>query len=140
MFQVGDLVYIKLQPYRQKSVVNRTCMKLSARFFGPYKVLERIGSVAYKLDLPATSKIHPVLHVSQLKKHVGLADVEAQLPPVDADGLLVKEPVQILERRMQKSGNVAVTEVLVRWSNTFPEDSTWENLHMLQQRFPHFHS
>ena len=140
VFQVGDLVYIKLQPYRQKSVVNRLCMKLSARFFGPYKVLDKVGSVAYRLALPPESKIHPVLHVSQLKRHVGQAAVQATLPLLDTDGLLVKEPVQILERRMQKAGNVAVTEVLVRWSNTFPEDATWENLQSLQQRFPQFHS
>ena len=113
-------------------MVNRLCLKLSARFFEPYKVLEKVGAVAYKLELPADSKIHPVFHVSQLKQHVGLDLVQTQLPMLDDDGVLVKEPVQILERRMTKSGNVAVTEVLVRWSNSFPEDATWENLQLLQ--------
>ena len=126
------MVYIKLQPYRQKSVVNRLCMKLSARFFGPYKVLEKVGSVAYKLDLPAESKIHPILHVFQLKSHIGQEPVQASLPPLDIDGLLLKEPVQILDHRMEKTCNVAVIEVLVRWSNNFPENDTWENLHLLQ--------
>ena len=81
-----------------------------------------------------------MLHVSQLKQHIGKVVVQSTLPLLDTDGLLVKEPVQILERRMQKAGNVAVTEVLVQWSNTFPEDATWENLKSLQQRFPQFHS
>ena len=137
-FSVGDMVYLKLQPYRQKSVVNRLCLKLSARFFGPYKVLEKIGAVAYKLDLPATSKIHPVFHVSQLKQHVGKLPVQSQLPLLDSAGLLVKEPVQIMDRRMRKSGNAAITEVLIRWSNTFPEDATWESWATIQRDFPHF--
>jgi hypothetical protein len=69
-FQIGDMVYVRLQPYVQSSLAHRANQKLVFRFFGPFKVLSTVGSVAYKLELSASSTIHPVFHVSQLKRAV----------------------------------------------------------------------
>jgi hypothetical protein len=59
-FVVNDFVYLKLQPYVQSSVAPRAHHKLLFKYYGPYKILERIGEVAYRLALPTTSRIHPV--------------------------------------------------------------------------------
>ena len=89
VFQPGEFVYLKLQPYRQVSVAVRINLKLAAKYYGPYEILRKVGSVAYKLSLPATSRVHPVFHVSQLKKAVGQAKVLHQLPQVNERGYLI---------------------------------------------------
>ena len=70
-FAVGDWVFLRLQPYRQQSLAYKGKWKLSPRYFGPFKVLKRIGPVSYKLELPPESKLHPVFHVSCLKLKLG---------------------------------------------------------------------
>lgn len=70
-FEVGDVVLLKLQPFIQTSVARRPFQKLAFRYYGPYTIQARVGTVAYRLNLPATSKIHPVVHVSLLKKALG---------------------------------------------------------------------
>lgn len=75
-FAVGDWVYVRLRPYRQVSVAgHNNYNKLLKRFFGPYQITERLGKVAYRLELPSNSKIHPIFHCSVLKPHQG--------PPTD---------------------------------------------------------
>jgi hypothetical protein len=66
-FQVGGSCTSEIATYVQGSVVNRAHPNNAFMFFGPFKVLQRVGSIAYKLDLPSTVLVHPVFHVSQLK-------------------------------------------------------------------------
>ncbi|KAL4592681.1 hypothetical protein LXL04_005684 [Taraxacum kok-saghyz] len=73
-FREGDMVYLKLRPYRQHSIVVRRFQKLAARFYGPFMVKQRIKKVAYTLDL------HPMFHVSQLRKAHETRDTPAALP------------------------------------------------------------
>lgn len=67
-FAVGDSVYLKLQPYRQQSLKTSTSHKLAPKFYGPFQILDKIGVVSNKLELPQSTKIHNVFHVSQLKR------------------------------------------------------------------------
>ncbi|XP_019153545.1 PREDICTED: uncharacterized protein LOC109150023 [Ipomoea nil] len=138
-FAVGDLVYLKLQPYRQVSMAVRRNVKLSSKFYGPYEVLERIGQMAYRLKLPAGALIHPVFHVSQLKKRVSHGrSAQFEPPLIGPDEQPLTEPVAILGRRILKKNNAALVEVLVQWANLSPEEATWEEYHHLMSQFPNF--
>ena len=70
-FKVGDEVYLKLRPYRQHSLARNKCEKLAPKFYGPYKIIEKIGEVVYRLMLPPEAVIHNVFHISQLKLKLG---------------------------------------------------------------------
>jgi hypothetical protein len=113
-FEVGDLVFLKLQPYIQSSLAPRANQKLAFKFFGPFSVVQKVGSVAYKLALPPSSSVHPVFHVSQLKKAVGASvAVSSSLPD---DMLQLQVPEQILKRRMVTRGVKLVHQGLVKFS------------------------
>lgn len=115
-FEVGDWVYLRLVPYQLQSLAPHSNHKLQPRFFGPYEIVEKIGIVAYKLDLPPGTKVHPVFHVSCLKKHLSPTTTPSSVVPVITDdGLCHLEPAAILERRMYKKGNSAEVQLLVHW-------------------------
>ena len=84
---VGDWVYLKHQPYRLKSLAKKRNEKLSPRFYGPYQIKKQIGLVAFELDLPPASKIHPVFHASLLKKAVAATANPQPLPPMLSEDL-----------------------------------------------------
>lgn len=121
-FDIGDWIYVKLQAYMRQSVVRHLNHKLSPLYYGPYRIEDRIGKVAYKLELPAHSKINPTFHVSKLKKSVKQGTtVSSTLPGAIFEELV---PLCILNRKMVKRGSRAATKVLVRWSQGGPEGST----------------
>jgi hypothetical protein len=67
-FVEGDHVLLCLQPYKKNSLKVEHCQKLVPKFYGPYTILKHVGQVAYHLDFPSSSKLHPIFHVSCLKK------------------------------------------------------------------------
>eukprot|EP00253_Pinus_taeda_P011926 PITA_11926 len=110
--------------------------KLSPKFYEPYQVLQGIGEVAYKLALPPTAKIHPVFHVSCLKKVIGHnCKIQTSLPELDEEGSIWLQPEQVLDTRLKQLRDRMIKEVLVKWRDTSPEDATWEPTTILQQ-FP----
>ncbi|GKD69281.1 transposon ty3-G gag-pol polyprotein [Tanacetum coccineum] len=140
-FLEGDLVFVKLQPYRQVTVAHRTSHKLAPKFFGPYKILKRVGQVAYQLQLPPGSLIHDVFHVSLLRKCEG--QVVPTAPVVLDDTVftpLTPQPECVLDERVIKKGKYRPrTEVLIKWVGKGREDATWETKWRFAKAFPDFH-
>ncbi|KAL4562009.1 hypothetical protein LXL04_034197 [Taraxacum kok-saghyz] len=135
-FVTGEWVYVKLKPYRQMSVSSRVHQKLAARFFGPFQIVSKIGPVAYKLDLPPTSRIHPVFHVSLLKKAIQ-AVVEQGLPPkLETDATDLVFPMAILNRRTVRNQDTEVEQWLVQWSGGTTKEATWEDRTTMENQFP----
>lgn len=136
-FSVGDKVLLKLQPYTQSSVANRPFPKLAFKYFGPYKVLERVGTVAYRLELPEGALIHPVFHISQLKPFIADYTPVFESLPVTTDLEAAEAvPLAVIERRLVKKGNTAVPQVKVSWTKLPASTTTWEDYNVLKQRFP----
>lgn len=84
-FEVGGKVLVRLQPYRQSTVVVRNNKKLSPLYYGPFEIIARNGIVTYELKLPDSSMIHPVFHVSSLKPFRGNIPHSTELPLLDQD-------------------------------------------------------
>jgi hypothetical protein len=138
-FMVGEWVFVKLRAHRQQLVVTRIHAKLAARYYGPYPILARIGAVAYKLKLPPGSKVHPVFHVSLLKKAVGNYHDDAELPELLSDEqAAVYEPEAVLATRKVRHQYEEIKEVLVQWKGKSAEEATWEEVMMMKSQFPTF--
>ncbi|KAL0399243.1 UNVERIFIED_CONTAM: Retrovirus-related Pol polyprotein from transposon.6 [Sesamum radiatum] len=135
-FNVGDWVLLRLQPYRQISVQSRPSQKLGRRFFGPFRILRRIGAVAYELALPAGAKIHPVFHISLLKPFRGDAPTCGTLPPEFLGPTPPRCPLRILRRRVGESPEDPL--ILVQWDDFDNSEPTWVPLSTLQSEFPEF--
>jgi hypothetical protein len=135
-FKVGEMVLLKLQPYALSTVVNRPCPTLAMKYFGPYKVIEQVGTAAYKLNLPPHCQVHPVFHVSHLKPFsADYSHVFSELPDPPHLDLADLQPELILDRQLSKKGNAAVTQVLVQWFSLPADMATWEDYNVIKSRF-----
>ena len=139
-FSVGDHVYIKVSPMKgvQRFGVKR---KLAPRYVGPYRILEKKGNVAYKVQLPvALRAIFPVFHVSQLKKCLRVPEERVEVRDIKLKSDLVYEekPVAVLDRKERETRNRVVKLYKVLWSNHGEEDATWETEDYLKEVYKTF--
>ncbi|KAL8099696.1 hypothetical protein AgCh_032095 [Apium graveolens] len=120
-FEPGQFIWLKLQPYRQRSLGKRSNHKLAPKFFGQFKILQRIGEVAYKLELPEHNKIHDVFHISLLKEFKGVPPASVPTLPLLKDGKITPQPESVIRSRL----NRGVVELLVAWAGLPLAESTW---------------
>ncbi|KAK3230913.1 hypothetical protein Dsin_002794 [Dipteronia sinensis] len=131
--QEASLELKKLKPWSNK--FNHTVNTHT----NPPKVEAQNGEVAYRLMVPARSQIHPVFHVSQLKKKVGaLVTTSLTLSQTSSNRQLLAYPVDVLEHKLIKRNNKAAVQFLVQWSNVNPKDATWEDALVLASQFLDF--
>jgi hypothetical protein len=133
-FVAGDSVFIKLQPYVQSSVARRANHKLAFKYFGPYNISRSINPTAYEVQLPPESRIHPIFHVSQLRKALLPGMIASPTPPIPTDVIAI--PMKILAHRWKRTSTGRREQVQVQWSTSATQDITWEDKLDLQQRFP----
>ena len=137
-FEVGDHVFLRVMPKRGVVRFGKH-EKLSPRFIGPFEILERIGTVAYRLALsPSMTGVHEVFHVSMLRKYtpdpahvVNWGQIE-----VDTDGTFEEGPVCIVDSRHQVLRRKTVRLVRVLWRHYGVEESTWELEDTMRATYP----
>ena len=137
-YQVGEKVLLKISPMKGVMRFGKKG-KLSPKYIGPYEIIQRVGKVAYKLDLPnELERVHNVFHVSQIRKYIPDATHVLQPETIEMDENLTYEerPVKILDTKVRSTRNKDVKIVKALWLNHNTEEATWEAEADMRKRYP----
>ncbi|GJR43661.1 putative reverse transcriptase domain-containing protein [Tanacetum coccineum] len=139
-FQVGDKVILKVLPWKGVIRFGKR-EKLNPRYVVPFKVLERVGDVAYKLELPEElSRVNNTFHVSNLKKCYACDEtISHSLDELHFNDSFsfVREPVEIMDREFKRLSQSRVPIIKVRWNSRRGPEFTWESEDQFWKKYPH---
>lgn len=111
--------------------------KLASKYYASYLVTEKIGKVAYRLQLPPKAKIHDVFHVSLLKRYEGNQHSICPKPPAFWE-VKDKKPKVIMDRRVVKRGNHVEAQLMIKWKDVDLSETSWEDAATLRRKYPWF--
>ncbi|GJR57199.1 putative reverse transcriptase domain-containing protein [Tanacetum coccineum] len=114
--------------------------KLNPRYIGPFKIIAKVGTVAYRLELPEKlSRVHSTFHVSKLKKCMADEPLAIPLDEIQVDDKLnfIEEPVEIMDREVKRLKQRRIPIVKVRWNSKRGPEFTWEREDQMQKKYPH---
>nr|GEZ19244.1 putative reverse transcriptase domain-containing protein [Tanacetum cinerariifolium] len=138
-FQVGDKVMLKVSPWKGVIRFGKRG-KLNPHYIGPFKILAKVGTVAYRLELPEQlSKVHSTFHVSKLKKCMADEPLAIPLDEIQVDNKLnfIEEPVEIMDREVKRLKQSRIPIFKVRWNSKRGPEFTWEREDQMQKKYPH---
>nr|GEW29527.1 hypothetical protein [Tanacetum cinerariifolium] len=137
-FQAGDRVMLKVSPW--KGVVRFSKRgKLNARYIRPFKVLAKVGTVAYRLEHPEQlSRVHSTFHVSNLKKCLFDEPLEISLDEIHIDEKLrfIEEPLEIMDREVKWLKQSRIPIIKIQWNSKRGPEFTWECEDQFRKKYP----
>ncbi|GKD38492.1 hypothetical protein Tco_1258699 [Tanacetum coccineum] len=138
-FQVGDKVMLKVSPWKGVIRFGKRG-KLNPRYIRPFKVLAKVGTIAYRLELPQQlSRVHNIFHVSNLKKRLSDEPLAIPFDEIHIDDKLhfVEEPVEVMDREVKRLKQSRIPIIKVRWNSKRGPEFTWEREDQFRKKYQH---